>query len=129
MKLRDFLIEEIGQDIFYDINHINNKVGFLKDCISKSYNVRVDELDAKVSFARKKSKASVNDVFKIATDKKSHSHYVFIVRNMTYRKENPYIEAGLSTDIPRDKTYFIFIYIKLDKLDYFTKKYKLERMK
>ena len=126
MKIRDFLKEGYEPDTFYNVDHIRDKIKFLKDCISKSYKVLLDELDCNVSFARKPTKASVDDIFTVTKTKGSHSYYVFIIRRMVYGKEKPYIEAGVRTVVPFEKDYFIWIHIKVDKLDYFIKKYKLK---
>lgn len=129
MKLKKFLTEMIIEpDTFYNINHIKNKTKFLKDCISKSYRVRLDELDCSISFRRMPTKASIDDIFKISDTKGSFVHYVFIVRRTILGNEKPYIEAGLSTKLSgARKEYFIWINIKLEKLDYFIKKYKIKK--
>ena len=126
MKFKQYINEKYKPDILYKLDNIKNKEKFLKDCISKSYNVNLDELDCKISFARKKTKKSLNDIFKIVKDS-YFVHYIFIVRNTVFGNEKPYIEAGLSTSLS-GIDYFIFIYIKYDKLDYFIKKYKLKEI-
>ena len=126
MKLKKFLIESYVSDVNYNLKNIKNRTKFLKDCISKSYKVELDELDCSISFMRRPTKASVDDIFKISDTKGSFVHYVFIVRGTTFGNDRPYIEAGLSTKlVGTGKEYFIWIYIKLEKLDYFIKKYKL----
>lgn len=128
MKLKKYLTENILPDMFYNLDHIKDEVKFLKDCISKSYKVKADELDCNVSWARKPTKLSVKDILKISANKDNFSHYTFIVRRIVFGKEKPYIEAGIRTGIPGSVDYFLWIYIKLEKLDYFIKKYKLERL-
>jgi len=129
MKFNQYLTEnEYKPDVFYNVEHIRDKSKFLKDCISKAFRVKVDELDCKISFRRMPTKKSADDIIKMAkeNEKAGHCFHVFIIRNYVFGKE-PYIEAGVSTNKPLEKEYFIFIYIKLDKLDYFVKKYKLSR--
>jgi len=92
----------------------------------KSYSVDLDELDCNVSLNRKKTKKSLNDIFKIVKDSK-FIHYIFIERNTVFGNEKPHLQAGLRTSEQSSGIdYFIFIYIKYDKLDYFIKKYRLK---
>ena len=124
MRFKDYIYEGYEPDTFYGLEHIRNKIKFLKDCISKSYSVRVDELFN--SMTRKQSKATPNDVFKIINDKRAFTQYRFIVRRTVFGKEVPYIQSLVRTGLPREKEYFLWIDIKLEKLDYFIKKYKLK---
>ena len=128
MKFEKYINENIKPDIFYNIDHIKDKIRFLKDSVSKSYKVNIDELDCNVSCARKKSKVSINKIFEIikGNEKLSHPFYNFIIRNPFTDNDKPYIEVGIRiTEISNKKDIFLFINIKLDKLDYFVKKYNL----
>ncbi len=86
----------------------------------------VDELDASISSARKKSKAVPNDIFKLIKNKNSYSQYRFIVRRTVFGNEVPYIQALIRTGLSHEKEYFLWVDMKLEKLDYFIKKYKLK---
>ena len=128
MKFKQYINESYEPDIFYKLDNIRNKEKFLKDCISKSYSVDLDELDCNVSFNRKKTKKSLNDIFKIVKDS-NFIHYIFIERNTVFGNEKPHLQAGLRTSEQSSGIdYFIFIYIKYDKLNYFIKKYRLKNM-
>jgi hypothetical protein len=110
-------------DIFFDIHHIQDKSSFIRDCISKSYNVWCDELDCNVSFARKQVYKTPEDIIKYA-EESSFKHYVFILRRSL--QETPYIEASIRTGHD-GIDYFLWINIKLDMLDYFQKKYHINK--
>jgi len=91
-------------DKFYNIDNINDKISFLKDCISKSYDVKIDELDCKVSYRRQISKSlKVENIFEmINSDKCVHIYY-----------------KGDDID------YFLWISMDLKHLEYFIEKYEL----
>lgn len=114
------------QDTFYNLNYIENKRAFLEDCISRSYRIHCDELDCSKSLSRVKIDKTANEILDISDIKNSFNHWVFIIRDdMFYLEERDYIEAGIRTGNGPD--YFIWIYIKLENLNYFVKKYDLKK--
>ena len=125
MRFQDYINK--NNDTFFDLSHIGNEVSFMKDCISKSYKVKVDELDCYNSIRRQPTKKTIKDVLEISK-KDSNAFYTFVLRILTFRNEDPYIEAGIRTNSKEDgNDYFLWIHIKPEKLEYFIKKYRLKR--
>jgi len=114
--------------IFYKLDNIEDEKLFIEDCISKSFNVKCDELDCNKSWSRTNSKKTYQEVLEMIP-KSSFLHYVFILRDSIISPGEKYIEAGLRLNVsPFEPDYFLFIYIDTKHLDYFIKKYDLKEM-
>ncbi|KKN67707.1 hypothetical protein LCGC14_0458520 [marine sediment metagenome] len=115
-------------DIFYNLNHIKDKRSFLEDCISHSYDVKCDELDCSKSMARIMTDKTSKEILDI-TKNAGFIHWSFIMRKpIAFLDEGKtYIEAGLRvSEYSGSVDYFIWIYINIEKLDYFVEKYKIK---
>ena len=114
-------------DIFHSLDHIKNKRSFMEDCISQSYKVKCNELDCSKNFCRVFTKKTASEILDIS-EQCIYSFWNFIIRDKRFPEEKEYIEAGMSaTKNLSSPEYFIWIYIDLEKLDYFVKKYDLKR--
>jgi len=110
--------------IFYDIKNIN-MIELLNDAKDKSYEVKIDKLDCSKSFSRTSANISYDEIMKMYNNK---CHTVFIHRKLPfgYDGEHDYIETGFST--MTSHSYFLFINISIDQLEYFKNKYNLKEM-
>lgn len=110
-------------DIFYKTDFsINQKKKIINDAKKKCYEWRVDELDCSKSWARKQIDMSFKDIME-KFDK--NCHFTIIKRLPRFRPtDKEYIEIDFCT-MNIGINYYLWIYIDIDYLDYFVKKYKL----
>jgi hypothetical protein len=115
-------MEAYENDIFYDINDLpfDKIVELLKEAQKMSYEWWVDILDVNVSFSRKRTDMSFEDVMKRIDNS---THFVFIHRR-GYPDWEHYLEIGFRTMEAKD--HFLFIHVDEEKLKYFINKYNLE---
>lgn len=126
------------QDVFYDIRKmsVEEKKELLTDAYENSYYYHIDKLDCNISFARQQIKDAKFEDYIDLLDQRAHT--VFIKRGGYYEgDEEPKtssgwrnehcIEVGFSTmNVGVD--FYMFIYVNLDKLNYFIEKYGLKRL-
>ena len=117
-------------DIFYNNKKLSveEKKELLIDAKNKSYDIQTDILDCNVSWSRQHIDISFDDILKKISD---GSHFVVINRkgyeswkNTEYFKTSWCLEIGFST--MQSPSYFLFIYVKEDELEFFINKYNLE---
>ncbi len=121
------------QDTFYQIKDEKNIVPLLKEAKEKAFNVNIEILDCKKSFARQ----SIDINFEKALEMYSQAdfkHFVFISRNKPWlfvekQEQKEYLEVGTRSNNKNEKVdYFIFLYIYTKYLEYFIEKYNLSVM-
>ena len=108
--------------IFYDHSHLNTKqkIELMLYAKKQSYEWWVDILDCSKSLHRQKIEMSFEDILKKF---KSNCHFVVIHRKGFPSGEH-YIEVGFST-MAETPEYFLWIYLKEEKLPDLIKKYEL----
>ncbi len=106
--------------VFYDMKIPNVKELF-DDAKEKAYNTRIDILDCSISMSRQRSELSYDEILELYNNQ---CHTVFIVRR--YDWPGTHLEIGFST--MKSPSYFLFINVDIEHLDFFVKKYDLKKM-
>ncbi len=122
------------QDVFYDVSKmkIDTKRKVLIDAKDKSYDWWVDKLDCSISFSRQQIEMSFEEIM----EKLSDSCHFVIIHRKGYTPQNQddkddiwrwKLEIGFST--MTGVSYYLFIYVDQEYLEYFIKTYKLKEQK
>ena len=116
-------------DIFYRTNHLTleDKINICTDAKLKGYHWWVDILDCRKSWMRQRIDMSFN---RILTMLKEGTHFVVINRfpiiKIPFKGVDTYLEIGFRTMTGPD--YFLWMYVDIKWLDFFTFKYGLEEI-
>lgn len=109
---------------FYDLTKFQNRKKlreFFKNAIMLSYDTHVEVLDCNISFRRQN--CTTRTIIDMLNDLRLANHNVCIDRSVQDEKRS-YGEIGSSTIY--DPSYFLYIFVTLENLQYLVNKYKLE---
>ena len=108
--------------MFYNIGDLDleTRKSVINDSIDVSYDYHIDILDCNISWARKRSDLTLDEVMEKVTD---DTHFVFIEREDYFTKEK-HGEVGFAT--LKSPSHYLFIYMKLDELNKLKDKYNLK---
>lgn len=113
--------------IFYDISLQTFFDVFDQAQIDVDRTLSVEMLDCSKSYSRIQSDLEVEEILEIANViNPSNTHPVFIKRNMNFLNNvEDYLEIGLSI-VFNGLTYFIFCFLPIDRLEFYTEMYDLK---
>jgi hypothetical protein len=95
----------------------------LGKALALSRDVKVDQLDCSVSFARQKTDKSILEVLTLGLENSSHYH--FIHRSALFADEEPYYDVGLST-CGLAPEYFLWIKLNIEQGNKLIQDYNLD---